>query len=103
MSNRERHDMPRRKVCFATCGSTHDGHMDELRPVHIVHAPSGMDYGVYWYCEAAIRQDIADGFTVMEVEAPLEHELSTDCWCEPTLEYTDPETGDKVWVHRERQ
>ena len=25
------------------------------------------------------------------------------CWCEPELEYEDPETGARVWVHREVQ
>lgn len=30
-----------------------------------------------------------------------EHELSQDCWCQPTLDYRDPVTGVEVWVHRE--
>ena len=30
----------------------------------------------------------------------VEHESSKDCWCEPYLDYEDPETGNQVWVHR---
>ena len=25
------------------------------------------------------------------------------CWCEPVLEYQDPETGNQLWVHRDIQ
>lgn len=32
-----------------------------------------------------------------------EHISSPDCWCEPELEYKDPETGAEVWVHRSMQ
>lgn len=31
------------------------------------------------------------------------HIDSSNCWCEPELEYEDPETGNQVWVHREIQ
>jgi hypothetical protein len=27
----------------------------------------------------------------------------TPCWCNPELDYVDPETGVKVWVHKEPQ
>jgi hypothetical protein len=30
-----------------------------------------------------------------------DHLNSSDCWCEPELEYEDAETGNQVWVHRE--
>jgi hypothetical protein len=33
----------------------------------------------------------------------LEHKTSSDCWCEPELDYVDPVTGDEVWVHRDYQ
>jgi hypothetical protein len=36
-----------------------------------------------------------------ERPAKLEHEASANCWCEPTLEHVDPDTGAKVWLHRE--
>lgn len=29
-----------------------------------------------------------------------EHITSTACWCEPTVEYRDPETGTAVIVHK---
>jgi hypothetical protein len=32
-----------------------------------------------------------------------EHISSPDCWCEPELDYKDPDTGAEVWVHRELQ
>ena len=32
-----------------------------------------------------------------------EHTMSGDCWCNPELNYTDPETGAEVWVHKEPQ
>ena len=32
-----------------------------------------------------------------------EHNMSGDCWCNPELNYTDPETGAEVWVHKEPQ
>ena len=25
------------------------------------------------------------------------------CWCDPELDYKDPETGAEVWVHRSTQ
>lgn len=31
------------------------------------------------------------------------HESSPTCWCEPTLDYEDPETGARVWVHKRPQ
>ena len=35
----------------------------------------------------------------VRVGPKLEHEISKDCWCEPYLDYKDPETGEEVWVH----
>lgn len=32
---------------------------------------------------------------------PKEHRQSQDCWCSPTLDFVDPETGNSVWVHHE--
>jgi len=32
-----------------------------------------------------------------------EHTASQDCWCKPEAEYVDPESGAKVWVHRQVQ
>ena len=31
----------------------------------------------------------------------MEHEESENCWCEPELDYVDPETGVKVYVHKD--
>jgi len=30
----------------------------------------------------------------------LPHIDSKNCWCEPYLDYENPETGSQVWVHR---
>lgn len=38
---------------------------------------------------------------VMPTDA--EHVESKECWCEPTLDYIDPETGNEVWLHKELQ
>jgi hypothetical protein len=32
-----------------------------------------------------------------------EHVSGSDCWCMPTVDYRDPETGAAVWVHKEPQ
>lgn len=32
-------------------------------------------------------------------ELEREHTNSADCWCSPTLDYVDSETGSKVYVH----
>ena len=40
--------------------------------------------------------------TKKKVPVLMEHKDSQDCWCEPYLDYEDPETGNQVWVHRER-
>lgn len=35
--------------------------------------------------------------------AGREHVTSAACWCEPQIEYRDPETGAAVYVHKEIQ
>lgn len=30
-----------------------------------------------------------------------EHEASPDCWCHPTLNCINPETGAQHWIHHE--
>jgi len=39
------------------------------------------------------------------IETPVienrEHETNENCWCNPTLEYSDAQTGDQVWSHNE--
>lgn len=39
-------------------------------------------------------------------QEPVKREHITDgspCWCNPELNYKDPETGAEVWVHKEPQ
>jgi hypothetical protein len=35
----------------------------------------------------------------LETTTAREHVESKDCWCHPTLDYVDPETGCEVWIH----
>lgn len=35
--------------------------------------------------------------------APREHEANEHCWCEPEVDYVDPNTGAKVFVHKQTQ
>lgn len=34
-------------------------------------------------------------------EKAREHEEAGTCWCNPTLDFTNPETGAKHWIHHE--
>jgi hypothetical protein len=85
-------------MCPANCGCTwrnnHDGTMslfgknskscdvceklplDELKPVHA--SPQAQTQ----------REHITDG---------------SPCWCSPDLDYVDPETGAKIWIHKHIQ
>lgn len=43
---------------------------------------------------------------VLEATPPQRAEHITDgspCWCEPELDYKDPDTGAEVWIHKEPQ
>jgi len=52
---------------------------------------------------------LADGIDVTALAQPRfvqKREHITDgshCWCDPELNYVDPDTGAKVWVHKEPQ
>jgi hypothetical protein len=41
---------------------------------------------------AAIQKAIAN--------TPRYHTAQADCWCEPDIDYVDPDTGTAVYVHR---
>lgn len=34
-----------------------------------------------------------------DAESP--HRMRADCWCNPTISYEDPLSGERVFVHRE--
>ena len=40
---------------------------------------------------------------VRPCKAHRQHDADPGCWCEPTIEYKDPDTGATVWVHKEVQ
>ncbi len=37
---------------------------------------------------------------VLSIEVRLAHTITADCWCEPEVDYVDPDTGATVYVHR---
>lgn len=47
-----------------------------------------------------------DAITALKAALAATREHITDgspCWCNPELNYVDPDTGAKVWVHKEAQ
>lgn len=36
-----------------------------------------------------------------QAAAPRQHMASADCWCNPAVDYVDPDTGVTVYVHNE--
>ena len=62
------------------------------------------DVSLYYRAIVALRAALAeptckDCLQVEKQQGP-EHISSPDCWCEPELDYKDPDTGAEVWVHR---
>lgn len=56
--------------------------------------------------EYATYYPLQDGglCSVQPCSAPKrQHVARADCWCEPTVDYTDPDTGVSVFVHRQVQ
>jgi hypothetical protein len=49
--------------------------------------------------ERCKQETCKQSLQVEEQQGP-EHISSPDCWCEPELDYKDPDTGAEVWVHR---
>jgi len=41
--------------------------------------------------------------SVRPCQAPRQHDASANCWCEPTIDYKDPDTGVAVYGHRSMQ
>lgn len=39
--------------------------------------------------------------TGYRLPARREHAASADCWCNPTIDYVNPDTGAAVYVHHE--
>jgi len=44
------------------------------------------------------EEELIDIFHVMPLFG-REHECSTDCWCNPKMEFENPDTGAQVWSH----
>ena len=42
----------------------------------------------------------AKGWTEVPMDKKREHLPHGRCWCQPTVESVDPESGVKVWLHR---
>ena len=53
-------------------------------------------------CKECIEQGFLDYLESLQTRPEeIGHIDNKDCWCEPTLEYKNPETDSQVWVHRE--
>lgn len=57
---------PAPKKCGGGCERELGGHRGEVKFVHVYDA--NVDWGNFWYCEAAIECDKERGFTVEEVK-----------------------------------
>jgi hypothetical protein len=55
--------------------------------------------------ETAIFYPLQDGgmCAARPCQAPRRHEARADCWCEPMIDYKDPDTGVAVYVHNQVQ
>jgi hypothetical protein len=70
----------------------------KLEPTELIHKwrvleliQTAPPQGIYY--TAPLRQPLTD-----------EHVTDgTKCWCEPELDYKDPDTGAEVWIHRGKQ
>jgi len=45
-----------------------------------------------------IKKELDELYHLTKPEPP--HSNSKDCWCDPYLDYENPETGSQVWIHR---
>ena len=79
-----------REACAAACEAQRNIEWVRANIPCITHDPANTMANK---CAAAIR---ARGIM-------REHVMSGDCWCNPELNYIDPETGAEVWVHKEPQ
>jgi hypothetical protein len=54
---------------------------------------------------APARDDAESGYVCIRAsEAYREHVTDgSPCWCNPELDYRDPDTGAEVWIHRREQ
>ena len=58
----------------------------------------GNDGGIYNFSQGYWIRAKDNYF--MTVFPKTKHIDSEYCWCDPYLDYEDPETGNQVWVHR---
>lgn len=60
-----------------------------------------MNHGLGW-----IKSDTG-GYYSPDILIPIgpqikiAHSAGKNCWCEPVLDYEDPENGNQLWIHRE--
>ena len=51
-----------------------------------------------------VSQDLRTALEQQAEPVALEHVTDgSKCWCDPELDYKDPDTGVEVWVHRSKQ
>jgi hypothetical protein len=44
--------------------------------------------------------EITEFHQLPDLDPSKEHVADKTCWCEPSLQYKNPETGNELWVHR---
>lgn len=53
--------------------------------------------------QAAARWTDGDVHVFPQFPDEPEHDVTNSCWCEPEIDYLDPETGVAVWLHKRVQ
>jgi hypothetical protein len=48
----------------AKCEGSCEEHSGEVREFHVVHKASGWNWGNFWYCDVAVKQDLSTGHSV---------------------------------------
>lgn len=61
------HSLSKIIKCEGNCEETHDEHKGEIKRVQ-VYSKSGKDWGEFWYCENAIKEDIKRGMKICEIQ-----------------------------------
>lgn len=77
-----------------------------MNSIHEKHCPTFMGEPVeHKWTEAEIRAEETPFVYKMEPKKPKREHITdgTPCWCNPEVDYTDPDTGVSVIVHTEPQ
>jgi hypothetical protein len=93
--------------CCGYCGKARFEYLELLRPLHRRIANQRREITrllaieAAWLFEGMAKAEAALAAQRAGLETGPVHVESKDCWCHPTLDYTDPETGVQHWIHHE--